>query len=75
MKNGNTSLVTQQPPGVVVASHRWLNHNHQYIRPLAVSPLTYPERLPTPWGFSMPEFQKLRTIRNAWHLLRLGATP
>jgi hypothetical protein len=31
-----------------------LPHTSMYIRPLAVSPLTDPERVPTPWGFSMP---------------------
>lgn len=26
-------------------------YRHQHIRPLAVRPLNYPEREPTPWGF------------------------
>ena len=32
-------------------SHVIINSSTEYIRPLAVSPLTYPERVPIPWGF------------------------
>ncbi|MDX9990242.1 hypothetical protein [Thiothrix unzii] len=43
MPLGNNSL----------ASKRKLYHNVKHIRPLAVSPLTYSERVPNPWGFFM----------------------
>jgi hypothetical protein len=36
-------------------------YNLSHIRPLAVRPLTHPERVPNPWGFSIsgsPEFSE-----------------
>lgn len=37
------------------------NHTSLHIRPMAVSPLTHPEGVPIPWGFSvfsLPDFPK-----------------
>ena len=49
-----------------------LNYSSRHIRPLAVRPLTYPECVPTPWGFSFSGsakfscFAKIATSVRGW---------
>jgi hypothetical protein len=42
----NDAIVQNNVAACLLAAYNLL-----YIRPLAVSPLTYPESVPTPWGF------------------------
>jgi len=37
-------------------------HTCLYIRPMAVRPLTYPERVPNPWGFFMSGGRGLEAV-------------
>ena len=38
-------------PLTIITRKGILHVLNKYIRPLAVSPLAYPERAPNPWGF------------------------
>ena len=43
-----------------------LHYIAQHIRPLAVRPLTYPECVPTPWGFSFSGPPETATSARRW---------
>ena len=62
--------ITQRfPDNAAVENSLKPDYIYQHIRPLAVSPLNHPERVPIPWGFlfsgiGYPVFQ--RRSRKLW---------
>lgn len=40
----------------------WICYTAQHIRPLAVSPLTYPESVPNPWGCFISGLSRARPV-------------
>ncbi|QEI13856.1 hypothetical protein [Cellvibrio japonicus] len=64
--DANKMVVCARTPTIKVELPSLPHYTAQHIRPLAVRPLTHPERVPTPWGFSFSGSRKTATSARRW---------